>query len=140
MRKTEAVPSDKEVEEHNVDHAVFRAWCPHCVKGRGEAYGLMKVKSKLDDVPVISVDYAYMHPEADGEDDEAKGMPILVAKDSRSKMLFSRVVPRKGLDEYAVGALRRIIEQLGYKKAVMKSDNEPAILLRTSCGRRRTWS
>ena len=32
MRRTEAVPSDREVEDHNVDHAVFRAWCPHCVK------------------------------------------------------------------------------------------------------------
>ena len=101
MRKTEAVPNDKEVEEHNVDHAVFRAWCPHCVKGRGETYGHMKSKNKHEDVPVISIDYAYMHPEADEEDDEAKGMPILVVKDSRSKMLFSRVVPRKGLDEYA---------------------------------------
>ena len=58
MRKTEAVPSDKEVEEHNVDHAVFRAWCPHCVKGRGEAYGHMKLKNKRGDVPVISIDYA----------------------------------------------------------------------------------
>ena len=25
MRSTEAVPSEREVEEHNVDHAVFRA-------------------------------------------------------------------------------------------------------------------
>ncbi len=26
-RKTEAVPSQREVEEHNLDHAVFRSWC-----------------------------------------------------------------------------------------------------------------
>ncbi len=38
MRKTVAVPSDRELEEHNVDHAMFHAWCPHCVKGRWEAY------------------------------------------------------------------------------------------------------
>ena len=38
-RKTETVPSAKEVEEHNVDHGVFRQWCPHCVKGRAESYG-----------------------------------------------------------------------------------------------------
>ena len=36
-RKTEAVPSQKEVEEHNLDHGVFRSWCPHCVKGRAES-------------------------------------------------------------------------------------------------------
>ena len=37
-RKTEAVPSQREVEEHNLDHGVFRSWCPHCVKGRAESY------------------------------------------------------------------------------------------------------
>ena len=38
-RRTEIVPSMREVEEHNLDHAVFRSWCPHCVKGRAEACG-----------------------------------------------------------------------------------------------------
>ena len=31
-RRTEAAPSAKEVEELNLDHSVFRSWCPHCVK------------------------------------------------------------------------------------------------------------
>ena len=39
VRTTEAVPSEREVEEHNVGHGVFRSWCPHCVKGRAESYG-----------------------------------------------------------------------------------------------------
>ncbi len=38
-RKVEAVPNKKEVEEHNVDHVVFRSWCPDCVKGRAEVCG-----------------------------------------------------------------------------------------------------
>jgi hypothetical protein len=88
----------------------------------------MKLKDKVKDVPVVSVDYAYMHPEAEEEDEAEKGMPILVTKDSRTKMVYSRVVPKKGLDDYAVGALKRITEELGYKKVVMKSDNEPSIL------------
>ena len=37
--KTEMVPSQREVEEHNLDHGVFRSWRPHCVKGRAESYG-----------------------------------------------------------------------------------------------------
>ncbi len=41
-RKVESVPSRREVEEHNLDHAVFRSWCLHCVKGRTEAYGHQK--------------------------------------------------------------------------------------------------
>ncbi len=27
-RKTGAVASQREVEEHNLDHGVFRRWCP----------------------------------------------------------------------------------------------------------------
>ncbi len=39
-RKVEALPSRKQVEERNVDHAVSRSWRPHCcVTGRAEAYG-----------------------------------------------------------------------------------------------------
>ena len=38
-RRTEAVPSAKEVEERNLDHCVFMSWCPHCVKGGAEACG-----------------------------------------------------------------------------------------------------
>ena len=84
------------------------------------------------------MDYAYMHPETEMEEDTDKGMPILVARDSRTKMVFARVVPRKGLDEYAVGAMKRIVEQLGYKRIIMKSDNEPAILLLKDLVRKET--
>ncbi len=28
-RKVEAVPSKKDVQDHNSDRAVFRSWCPH---------------------------------------------------------------------------------------------------------------
>ncbi len=29
--KVESAPSKKEVEDRNLDHAVFRGWCPHCI-------------------------------------------------------------------------------------------------------------
>jgi hypothetical protein len=60
-RETRAVPSVKEVEEHNLDHRVFRGWCPHCVKGRAESYGHSGVSEKEKSVPVIALDYMYMH-------------------------------------------------------------------------------
>ncbi len=41
-RKVEAAPNKKEVEDRSLDHAVFRSWCPHCMKGRVEAYGHRK--------------------------------------------------------------------------------------------------
>ena len=77
-RKTEAVPSQREVEEHNLDHGVFRSWCPHCVKGRAESYGSVKKVQNEGDVPTIGLDYIYMHSEQEKE--EKKGMPRIVAK------------------------------------------------------------
>ena len=29
-------PTDKEVQEHLVNHLPFRAWCRHCVKGKAK--------------------------------------------------------------------------------------------------------
>ena len=37
-RSAEVQPSKEEIEEHFIDHAVFRAWCPHCVKGKAVSF------------------------------------------------------------------------------------------------------
>lgn len=31
------LPSPKEIEAHSVSHIPFRAWCSHCVRGRGKS-------------------------------------------------------------------------------------------------------
>ncbi len=53
-------------------------------------------------------------------------------------MIMASVVPNKGLREYAVEVFRRFVGQLGYKKAILKSDNEPAILSLKEAVRRET--
>ena len=125
-RRTDAVPSAREVEEHNLDHAVFRSWCPHFVKGRAESYGHVRKVLRESDAPVIAIDYMYMHSEQEKE--EEKGMPIIVMKDDRTKMTLAKVAPNKGVVSYAVEIVKRFIELLGYKKIMFRSDNEPAIL------------
>ncbi len=72
-RKAEGVPSIKEVEEHNSDRAVFRSWCPRCVRDRVEAYGSKKRRGEGGDAPTVSLDYVHTHSEWDKE--EEKGMP-----------------------------------------------------------------
>ena len=94
-RKTEIVPSDKEVEERNLDHAVFRSWCPCCVKGRAESYGHVNKVKGQGAVPTVGVDYVRTHSEQEKE--EEKGTPIIVAKDNKTKMIVAKVVPSKGV-------------------------------------------
>ncbi len=121
-RKSEAVPGKKELKDHNVDHAVFRSWRPHCARGRAEAYGHRKRGGETGDLPTISLDCMYTHSEQEKE--EEKGMPIIAVRDNETKMVMAKVVLGKGVQENAVEVLRKFVEQVGYNKAIMKSDNE----------------
>ena len=93
------------------------------------------------EVPIVSIDYMFMESRearvkrkelnrrrAEIEDEEDKGMPILVLKDSRSKLALARVVPKKGRDQYAIERLQKDIANLGFIEMISKSDNEPAII------------
>ena len=50
------MPTQAEVEEHNVDHLPYRSWCECCVRGKatGEPHKRVQVEST---VPIISFDY-----------------------------------------------------------------------------------
>jgi len=62
-------------------------------------------------------------------DEEAEeGMPILVMHDRASKTIFADVVPATGLNPYAVARMKANLESLGYKRVVIKTDQEPAIM------------
>ena len=126
VRDISKEPTDKEVEEHYMHHSEFRQWCPHCVKGKAVSYGSKsRRKDEEGGLPMISIDYMFM---ADGQTkDEEKGMPLLVMKDKRSKTIWARVVPAKGVNAYAVKQVAKRITLLGYKRILFKSDGEPAI-------------
>ena len=67
-----------------VNHLPYREWCKHCIKGKAKGLPHRK-KDKMgeeqDIISVVNIDYAFMHD--DQKEGEEKGMPILVAKDSR---------------------------------------------------------
>ena len=72
----------------------------------------------------MGVDYAF----SDGEDHE-KNFPIMVMKDSNSKVIFSNSVPCKGTKHpFPVKQACFNLKQLGYKKIILRSDQEPAIV------------
>ncbi len=121
-RKTEAVPSIREVEEHRLDHSVFKSWCPQCVRGRAKACGHRRGKGDEGEAPVIGVDYMNTH--CDQEKEEGKGMPIVVLNDEKTKMIAAKVVPSKGVDACVVDSVRRALEQLGHRRIILRSDSE----------------
>jgi hypothetical protein len=69
-------------------------------------------------MPIVGVDYMCMHSEQDK--DEEKGVPILVMKDSRTKMMMAKAVQNTGAVDYAARVEINLIEQLGCRKLVIE--------------------
>ena len=131
-------PTLSEYLDHCVTHYPFRAWCKHCLEGRGREFGHEAHRGDKDlrATPVVSFDYAFLGDEGDivnQESFEAAGegaIKILIIRDSKSKSVFAHVVPSKGVDEggFSVRMLIEDVKWLGYSKVTLKSDNEPAIV------------
>ena len=45
------LPSQREVEEHNLTHLPYRNWCAHCVLGKGKSAPHYKRASREDSLP-----------------------------------------------------------------------------------------
>ena len=56
------MPAESVVEEHRITgHAAFRAWCAHCVRGKGHCNHHMAGSSRpLPEFPKISFDYGFL--------------------------------------------------------------------------------
>jgi glutaredoxin len=141
IRRVECRPEQSEVDEHNVSHIPFRSWCAHCVRGKAVNRGHSR-RQVASEVPIVSIDYAYVNEDGEkrkerkerekrgeeGVDGESRGMPMIVIHDSMSKYVASEIVPEKGLNEYAVRRLAQIINRFGYRRIIIKSDQEPSIV------------
>ena len=128
-------PTQAEIDEHNIDHYPFRCWCEACMKGRGT--GEAHRSSGESTIPVIAFDYLFItkdqvwRREELEEEDEAKVLfKILVVKDTNGKAIFAHVIHKKGVesDGYSVTRLIEDVQWLGYRRIMLKTDNEPAIL------------
>ena len=66
------------------------------------------------------------------------GMPILVCRDNKTGWYMSRVVPRKGKCAHAFQQVNNMLDKLGHKKYIIKTDQEPAMVeLRNTIARSR---
>ena len=117
-RKDPGQPSKEEIAKHNITHLPYRSWCSHCVRGRGTAHPHISKHDKGEhDIPIIGADYHYM-----GMEEEEGTIPMLVIKDGKTKVIFDIAVPAKGPQPYVITRVIQCLDQLGYQKIIMKSD------------------
>ena len=121
-------PSKEEVELHNLTHLPYRSWCPHCVRGKAKRrHHRRKQKLHRSGVPVISMDYMWLKGKKGDGEDESKGNPILVMHCSESKLTWSKVVLRKGVEPYSVKVACDMIAFSGHRRVILKSDGESSM-------------
>ena len=97
-----------------------------------------KQKGVVPGVPKLVSDYFFIGRRRarekaerlrDEEEAEKEGQtPILVVKDTLSKSIFAHACPRKGADESVVKRVIADLDSLGYKRVLVRTDGEPAIL------------
>ena len=122
LRAVRKPPSQNELEEHMTTHLPYRTWCKHCVSGRGlSEHHRKKLRGLEQEVPVISIYYAYLGSSEDKEGERVQ--PIIVLKDRKQGTIRAHMVEEKGVNAYAVKRISQDIGLMGYKQIIFKSFN-----------------
>ncbi len=83
----------------------------------------MQIHADLEHlVDTISMDYFFQ-----GQEDD-QTLSQLVVRDHNSKWTRCVVVPGKGSHPWVIEEVVRTLKQIGHRKFIFKTDNEPAIL------------
>ena len=121
-------PSASQIAERELTgHAVYRSWCRRCAASKGRAHAhSSRVEGEL---PEIGKDYGIFG--RGGED----VLPILCVncRNSSTGCLGATVVDRKGASDYASSFLSASIKSLGFKRILVRSDNERSLLSLIEC-------
>ncbi len=59
-----------------------------------------------------------------------------MAKDNKTKTIAAKAVPSKGVESYPADTAKRTVERLGYRKIIMRSDSESAMVVLKEAARR----
>ena len=118
-------PSQKEIDEHNLTHANYRSWCPHCVAGRRNNSPHKSMESSEPrNLPCLHVDDCFPKDEHDEE-----AQTVLVGVLEPANTTLACPVDMKGTeDEYGYKKLKEFVTFHGVRYLVCKSDQENALM------------
>ena len=115
------LPSEAELEQHELTHLPFRKWCQHCVYV-SRAKESPHHESTPGGVSKFATDYMFV-----GED----GTPITISAgyDGLTKAFFANVLRCKGTSPgYAERAPAHNVLSTCHQKVILQSDQDPSII------------
>lgn len=114
----------EEYEHHCVTHIPHRDWCRFCIAGRGRVDRHLRLHGEGRLMPVLSFD-----PFFPGLREDDRPPTAMTFFDSDTKRLGVTMLATKSTEHpYASKWLAAHIELSGHEEAILKSDNEPAVL------------
>ena len=115
-----ALPSESEVEQHELTHLPFRNWCRHCVRAKGKESP--HHEASLGSVSKFATDYMFT-----GEDGTSNTIQAGCA--GLMSAFFANVVFIKGTSRgHAERALAHNVLSTGHQKVILQSDQETSII------------
>ena len=97
------------------------------MRGRGRSQGHPRGESHADNqLPTLEVDYGFLGD----RESVATDMPMLCGRERQTKVVWSSPVPAKGVEDHPHGSnrLKEWIEETGFRRLIIKSDQEPSIV------------
>jgi len=141
-------PSQQEYEDHMRTHIPYRKWCDQCVRGKRKSGGRIDKEYDIkenEEVPRIAFDYmkqkskeiteeerkeniAKERSASTEEEIEEDYLHTLVSLETGVKCFSANVVPKKGVEGFAIQAAGREIDVAGLTRMIVRSDQEPALV------------
>ena len=117
-------PTSREKQEReDSGQAVCRSWCAACVEGRGvggqHRIELLEEEERERTTPIAAFGHGFLTQE------NTDTFPILICRDSRYGQTGATCCKRKGPTAYAVSFLVGFIKDLGFRRIILKCDDEP---------------
>ena len=120
-------PDPAEVELHNLHHAEFAAWCPHCVSGRAPEDPHKRQPERDGDWSLVQMDFQFFNREGQVVERESALATCLSAKCASTGYPLLVAVPSKARSIYVVRSLVIYLQRLAHAKIMLQHDGEPAI-------------
>ena len=128
--------SQEERDQHELTHTPYRAWCRHCVRGRGRNTPHRRRDPTEEEAttPRVSMDYLFVS----SKDEAACANPVIVMIDESTGEKYARAVGQKGLGkdgemDWLIKDMSLELQSWGHAGGesghiILKSDGEPSIL------------
>ena len=120
------LPTQKEVDLHELNHLPYRNWCPICIQAKGKDMDHQSATDRERGISEYCFDYCFPG------DEFGYKLTVLAGRERLSGMQFATTVPTKGSSgKFGVDKSLAFVEEVGdsHGKIIVKTDQEPSIKL-----------